>query len=56
MEDLNLPIIKGAMPPPKRLSMDKYAKFVFLNLKYTLNTSEYRKNKKLSAVNVPFFL
>ena len=56
MEDLKFPVIKKALPEGKRLSMDEYAKFVFLHLKYTLDKKEYRKNKMLTAINNPFFL
>lgn len=54
MENLNLPIIKGELPTGKHLSMDDYLKFVTLNLKYTVDIKNIRKQKRLSAVNEPF--
>ena len=54
MEDLRFPIIKKSMPPAKRLSMNEYVKFVFLNLRYTLNKKEYKKTKKPSSTTTPF--
>ncbi|MFC2149397.1 hypothetical protein ACFLQ8_01725 [Candidatus Auribacterota bacterium] len=56
MEDLNLPIIKGPGPKPKILSMDDYARFVLLNLKYTVDINAAREWKKKASVNVPFRL
>ena len=56
MEKLKLPVVKGRTPKPKRLSMDDYLKFVYLNLKYTLDRKNIRKYKSLLAVNVPFSL
>jgi hypothetical protein len=56
MKKLNLPIIKGALPTAKQLSMEEYLKFVNLNLKYTLDKKANRKQKKLAAVNVHFSL
>ena len=56
MEKLNLPVIKGKLPPAKCLSMDDYVKFVNLHLKYTLDRKNIRKYKKLLAINVPFSL
>jgi len=50
MEKLKLPVVKGRTPESKQLSMDDYLKFVYLNLKYTLD----RKSKRQAAVNVPF--
>ena len=56
MEKLKLPVVKGRTPKSKRLSMDNYLKFVYLNLKYTLDRKNIRKYKSLLAVNVPFSL
>jgi len=56
MKKLKLPIIKGALPASRRLSMEEYLEFVNLNLKYTLNKKAIRKQKKLTAVNVQFSL
>ncbi|MFH1338850.1 MAG: hypothetical protein ABIH40_03300 [Candidatus Omnitrophota bacterium] len=56
MEELKLPIIKESLPVAKCLSMEDYVKFVTLNLKYTINKKTVRKQKKLTAVNVPFSL
>ena len=53
---LKFPIIKGVLPGAKRLSMDDYLKFVALNLKYTTDKKASRKQKKLTAVPVPFSL
>jgi len=55
-EMLKFPIIKGVLPGAKRLSMDDYLKFVALNLKYTTDKKASRKQKKLTAVPVPFSL
>jgi len=56
MEELNLPIIKGKLPAGKWLSMDDYAKFVDLLLKYTLDRKVKRKLKRLESVNRFFSL
>jgi hypothetical protein len=56
MKELRLPIIKGTMPPPKRLSMNDYLIFVSLNLKYGVTQKINRIQKKLLAVNVSFSL
>jgi len=53
---LNFPVIKGTPPAAKQLSMDDYLKFVTLNLKYTVDKKAIRRQKKLAAVNVPFWL
>jgi hypothetical protein len=55
-DKLNLPIIKGALPAARILSMDDYVKFVTLNLKYIVDKRTVRKQKKLAAVNMPFSL
>ena len=55
-EKLKFPVIKQPLPPAKWLSMDDYVEFVIFNLKYTVNKKILRKQKKLAAVNVPFFL
>ena len=53
--DLNLPIIKGRMPEPEPLSMEEYLQFVEFMLKeMPVDWEAYDKEKKLSAVNVPF--
>lgn len=56
MKKLKLPIIREKIPPPKRLSMDDYARFVQLNLRYALDKKEYRRQKRFLAVNAPFFI
>ena len=56
MEDLRFPVIKEKLPPAKQLSMNKYVKFVFLHLRYTLNKEVYKKSKRMSAVTAPFSL
>ncbi len=56
MKNLNLSIIRRAMPDDKWLSMDDYLKFVNLHLKYTFNRKANQQWKKLLAVNVPFFI
>lgn len=53
--DLKLPIIKGTMPEPEPLSMEEYLKFVEFMLKeMPVDWEAYDKEKKLTAVNVPF--
>ena len=54
--ELNLPIIKGVLPRPRRLSMDDYLRFVTFNLKYTVDNKAIRKQQKLAVVNVSFSL
>jgi hypothetical protein len=57
MEKLDFPVIKGSLPHPKWLSMDDYVKFVNLLLEYKIVDIKFiRKQKRLSAVNVPFSL
>ncbi|OGX46373.1 MAG: hypothetical protein A3G38_00075 [Omnitrophica WOR_2 bacterium RIFCSPLOWO2_12_FULL_51_8] len=55
-EKLRLPIMQGAPPAAKQLSMSDYLNFVTLNLKYVINRKLIRKQKKLAAVSAPFFL
>ena len=54
MEHLNLPRIREAGPPPKRLSMDDYLKFVQFNLKHTVDLKAARERKRRCAVNARF--
>jgi hypothetical protein len=56
MKELSLPVIKGALPAAKRLSMEDYIKFINLHLKYTLDRKTIRRQKRLAAVNVHFSL
>jgi len=56
MEELKLPIITKELPAGKRLTMDEYVKFVFLNLKYTANKKDDEKYKRSTAVTTPFSL
>ena len=56
MKNLNLPSIKKSPPQSRCLSMDDYLKFIYLNLKYTVDIKANRKLKKLSSVNSPFSL
>ncbi len=51
---LRFPIITGANPSKKILSMDEYLEFVLFHLKYTFNQKTYKKWKKISAVTAPF--
>ncbi|MFC1668681.1 hypothetical protein ACFL1T_04815 [Chlamydiota bacterium] len=51
---LKLPIIKENLKEDAVPSMEEYLEFIMFNLKYTVNKKEYRKWKKISAVNVPF--
>ncbi len=54
MKELKLPIIKGAMPKPKILSMNEYLKFVQFNLKQAFDKKAYSKWKKMLRVNASF--
>ena len=56
MAKLRLPIIEGALPGSKILSMRDYLEFVNFNLKYNLDRKTARKQRKLAAVNIPFSL
>ena len=56
MDKLNLPIIKNAIPLPRSLSMDDYARFVDLNLRYTVDRKAVREQKRLAVVNAQFSL
>jgi len=56
MEKLNLPIIKGPMPPPPILSMNQYFDFVQMFLKYFFDRKSYEYWKEKRTVNVPFSL
>lgn len=56
MKKLNLPVVKRMLLAAKCLSMNDYMKFIFFNLKYTTDKKTVRKQKKLTAVNVPFLL
>jgi len=54
-EELKLPIIQGALPAARHLSMDEYLEFVACNLKYTIDKKSIRKQKRVAAVGEPFF-
>ena len=56
MEKLNLPIIKGPLPPPRSLSMHDYLKFVLWGHKHTFNREAYEYWKEKRVVNVRFSL
>lgn len=56
MRKLNLPVIKGSLPPARHLSMDDYLKFVEFNLRCAFDKKANRRWKKLSAVNTRFIL
>ena len=56
MKTLKFPIIKKPVLKSKQLSMNDYLRFVYLNLKYTVNKKVNRKSKNLLAVNIPFSL
>ncbi len=56
MDELKLPIIRGKTGSKKQLSMDDYAKFVDLNLKYTIDREANKKQKRLLACTKPFSL
>lgn len=46
MKKLNLPIIKGKLPPKKVLSMDDYFKFVKFNCQYGLEKKSIHNQEK----------
>jgi len=56
VKNLKLPIIKKPIPKSKQLSMNDYLRFVYLNLRYTVNKKVYKKDKNLLAVKAPFSL
>lgn len=56
MEYLKLPVVKTTRFKEKQLSMDDYLKFVFNNLKTTVNINSARKLKKKLSVGVRFVL
>ena len=56
MSDLNLPVIKSDLPPPRSLSMDGYLKFVEMYLKYLFRRDAYEYWKEKRTVKVPFTL
>ena len=56
MDDLNFPVFKEEPRPHRNLSMDEYARFVFLLLRAFPNKALYEDQKKESLVNVPFKL
>jgi hypothetical protein len=56
MEYFKLPIAKITRYKDKRLSMDDYLKFVFNNLKTTVNMHTARALKKQSIVGARFTL
>ena len=51
-----LPIFKGRIKKTRPLTADEYLEFVTWNLKHNFDRRAYAKEKKLSAVNVPFSL
>lgn len=54
--ELKFPVSRRPLPPPKRLSMDEYVKFVELHRRYTLDQRAYEAWKRRSVVKVPFVL
>ncbi|MBU4205212.1 hypothetical protein KKH26_03515 [Patescibacteria group bacterium] len=56
MKKLRFPVIRKDVPKSKTLSMDDYAKFVELNIKYTLDRKADRELRKLRAVRQPFLI
>jgi hypothetical protein len=54
VKDLNLPIIKESMIPPRSLSMDEYLEFVIFNLKNIVDITANSEWKETLRVNVPF--
>ncbi len=56
MDELKWPIIRRKAGSKKQLSMDDYAKFVDLNLKYTVDREASKKQKRLFACTEPFSL
>ena len=57
MNDLNLPIIKGYIPPPNMvLSMEEYLEFVQFNLENFFDREFYFQWKKIISVDVRFSL
>ena len=56
MKYLKLPIAKTSRHKEKQLTMDDYLKFVFNNLKYTVNINSVRTLKKKFFVGVRFIL
>lgn len=51
---LNLPLTKETLPPPKSLSMDQYLEFVLFNLQFTVNIDLCREAKSDIYVDKPF--
>jgi hypothetical protein len=49
-EELNLPVIRGNIPPAKYLSMDDYLKFVSINLKFAAGREKHTIDHKKLAV------
>ena len=56
MEKLNLPVIKGPLPPPKVFSMDDYFDFIQMFHAYCFNAETYEFWKQERRVNIPFIL
>lgn len=54
MKELNLPVIKNALPDAKWLDMDEYFQFVTFQLTYVIDRKSVRKQKRLTVVDVPF--
>ena len=56
MSDLNLPVIKDDLPPPRSLSMNGYLKFIEMYLRYLFCRDAYEYWKEKRTVNVRFTL
>ena len=56
MNYLKLPVVKISRFKEKQLSMDDYLKFVFNNLKTTVNMPTIRALKKQATVDTRFVL
>ena len=56
MKELNLPLLKEEPPGGKTLTMDEYAQFVYMNVKYTADRKAVEERKRETTVTAPFSL
>lgn len=54
MERLNFPIIRKDFSRSKAIKMDDYLRFVLFNLRYTVDITAGRCQKKVLCVNTQF--
>ena len=56
INQLNFPVIRGTILQSKTIGMDDYLRFIFFNLRYTVDRDACRHQKNALYVNSKFFI